>query len=65
MINMDRHEDIQCVAVRSSHGMTLVLDNDTTSALANLLAQLDQVVTTTPPNYMEHLVKLRKEAFGY
>lgn len=65
MINMGRYEEIQCVAVRSLHGMTLVLDNDTTSALANLLADLDRLVGTTPPNYMEHLVKLRKEAFGY
>lgn len=62
MINMDRDE-IPCVAVRGNHGMTLVLDNNTTSALANLLAQLREV--WAPPNYMEHLIALRKEAFGY
>lgn len=69
MINMTRGDRdrpvLHFVAVRSSHGMTLVLDDDATSALANLLANLDHVTTVTPPNYMEHLIELRKEAFGY
>jgi hypothetical protein len=64
MINMER-DHVRSVAVRSSHAMTIILDNDATAAFANLLANLDHVAPIMAPNHMEHLIELRKQAFGY
>lgn len=68
------NEDHKVVAVSHTHGMTLVMDSETTSALANLLADLEQRApygvtgipmsdNPLPMNYYLALLGLRREAF--
>jgi hypothetical protein len=55
------------VSVSTVQGTTVVMISDVSSALANLLGDLDKIATSVPqpPNYLEHLYELRKEMFGY